>query len=648
MLSSGTLRSGWRRGAVLCLLLWTTSAPAVGTKTATSDTAGAEAALAKMRDAKNECNTKRKEQEAAFMKVIQPNALHGGLTFDQLKDPKNVQNLATVKCRYAAPSEHDQNHHQACAKTYNEGVQYMLSSDKTTGEACDMLQTIGDESAKCDLGAAACLRKFAGQLRPVTVKLNKAYEASGKAVKKFQDFFAWNKKAAQEYVDRLGDIAKVLKEYEAAGKTPSFADPELQRKLGTNEIEHQKLPIYAALIGLNEETFSSRGVELKRAEFKALLTAPAGSQTSADVELNPIFQQYNSAQASHELAAFTAQRETIFGDVGHRLDTTANSFDRIAESYSPPPVTAPSPAAQTNPKIASVAPEQTEKGADLSSGTGASRAISGFSRGGGGTAPPGQAGSRPLTTIRSESGASSGATPTEVSPYPGAASFGSDGLSYAIQGNKEPAAQAQPVNAESPGSAATNAIHTDYIVPGQAGDSPWPRASSDLSIARAGARANEGTLGAFETELTPTPPKSVAGPGSAASAPPTPEALRFADSEIMKLEKFHPMTSDLRAMLRARMANDFTKKASAAGAAQSKGDGVSAAENLFRDLHRDGWQANPDSPEFRMMADDTDAAVRRLMGDENSENEQLRSVSLFSRVHAAHERSWKSRLAPHL
>ncbi len=88
MLSSGTLRSGWRRGAVLCLLLWTTSAPAVGTKTATSDTAGAEAALAKMRDAKNECNTKRKEQEAAFMKVIQPNALHGGLTFDQLKDPK--------------------------------------------------------------------------------------------------------------------------------------------------------------------------------------------------------------------------------------------------------------------------------------------------------------------------------------------------------------------------------------------------------------------------------------------------------------------------------------------------------------------------------------------------------------------------------
>jgi hypothetical protein len=154
-------------------------------------------------------------------------------------------------------------------------------------------------------------------------------------------------------------------------------------------------------------------------------------------------------------------------------------------------------------------------------------------------------------------------------------------------------------------------------------------APSDTFVSNRAPAENE----PFELALSESPH----GP-AAPRAPVTREAEDIAAHEVDMLETKHPLSSGLREKIRKLLAQDAADKLESA-----RVEAAASSSNPMGSVLREARAAR-DAEEkelFTMNAAETDAEVRRLLeapGRGLASDLSLQNVSLFARIHAAHQR----------
>jgi len=562
-----------------------------------------------------------------------------GISFDDLKSPRNVDNIAYRKCAMAMAMPQDRKSGLPCRVSYNESISYMIRSDQLTGEACDLIKSAGQVS--CSKGQADCLKKVKDKFAEARKKLQESSDASQESMKSLTLLSRQSKILAQSVSMHLHQIAVKLAALPPDTPPLSKMDPAVDQALESQKVEGLPLPIMMSRMNiqnLNAKEFENKAQELNTA------VASSNPDTSS---LDPFSQQLASSITSRDVAAFTSYNQRYAAETNQTIDKQVAAFDKVVSGLdTPQSTTGNKPAASPAAAATNIAPTAAAAAAPVNSSS-ASRAPAGGSLPSGSTSAPDMpsfpsslapmqgSSYSPLRAASRKS--ASVARPPETSSFtPSANSPAKDSpvAEKSAKAANSPAAKTPTGEFEE----VTRAAILSASVFG-ASDNHAKQGASGLTIAPAQSPGESSAISVSEPGASPVSPASS---GVAA------QAEKFASVEISKMEaNSGPMSSGLREMLRRRLTSSFTERMKEAQEASAAAKAASSAGAVASLLDSEAGSGAVSGEQFRMASSDTDAEVRRLMGQaadqEQLSQEDLRSlnVSLFERVHAAHRRVFR-------
>lgn len=577
-------------------------------------------------------------------------------------------------------SQNSEEQLSACTDTYKAGIKLAVKSDARITAACSDIARDSADISLCQQGEAACMMKHAETLAALERQASEARKV-GEKIRTMLNHFAQNNfqvsKADVALMHRRLDILRNLK---ATGEDLSITNPKLPSML---ELKNDTLRQYMRSLKISptpDGKIDVDGYATRVAEFDASLTDK--SRRSSILRESVVAQSLDSSQTSEDLSAYLkgqddrlAQRQAYFADLSARYASSSRLLSSIdPNAPGPNPVPAGKAPQPTVPEATSTSPAgsptvaiadatgalKAREGApeNLFGGSSASRPLDGLiaasrtlanSAGGTGSANtmvPYRAGGQPaIPTSRGLATTQNSENHFRESTGPAAPPQKEKSAIHevSIQKNYEPNFTDHDEEPYKP--AATVRVHVTQV-------------NSD-SGSRPSARPSSPNM-AFAT----TDPISLSGATHSHEAstiyPSRREAARTADgiaaayAASSELAVHSSRIKDASAKeLRERLRKKMERHADEEDITTSPGDSMArTTASLFHSLQENEKTIADEakrSPDFRLGAE-TDAEVRRLLGhgDINATNrEDLSSItlSLFERIHSAHERSYRERLS---
>ena len=171
------------------------------------------------------CETERRIRSDRFLKdVLQPPASSPIKSFDDFRDPRQVDFFAMAKCQETLMLGSGEEA-EICTKGYVHSINALMASDDITASACSLVAKTSDEVKKCDQGQAGCIRIAAEGFAKAKDLLDSGSMRAREAERELKGIRSHAVQVAGAYALQLTTIGRTLAKLKAEGKP--LEDPAL-------------------------------------------------------------------------------------------------------------------------------------------------------------------------------------------------------------------------------------------------------------------------------------------------------------------------------------------------------------------------------------------------------------------------------------